>query len=197
MRRLIIFALSIVFALSLSAAALADYDCDTDYMEVMIEAVCEGDAERGTLAQSRRDEKIEELGLEHSSVSFEDLYYLSKIIYAEAGSLWLSDDWKMAVGEVVLNRVASPEFPNTVKSVIEAPGQYYGKNSSYFANLRTTKYITSLALRLLEGERVMGEPAVVFQSNGIQGSGVFWKLEDPLLGATYFCYSNHMDLYQG
>jgi len=197
LKRSITFALSIVIALTLSTTTLADYDSDTDYMAVMIEAVCEGDVEKGTLAQKRRDEKIEEQGLEFSGVSFEDLYYLSKIMYAEAGSLWLSDDWKMAVGEVVLNRVASPEFPDTVKSVIEAPGQYYGKNSSYFANLKTTEYITALAIRLLEGERVMGNPAVVFQSNGKQGGGVFWKLEDPQLGATYFCYSNHIELYEG
>lgn len=195
MKRLITFALSLVFALALSTATLADYDFETDYMAVMIEAACEGDVEKGTKAQDCRNEKIDGLGLDIIKVNFEDMYYLAKIMYAEAGSQWLSDEWKMAVGEVVLNRVASPEFPDTVKAVIEAPGQYYGKDSRYFANIKTTDYIANLAVRLLEGERVMGDPAVVFQSNGEQGSGVFWKLIDPLLGATYFCYSNHMELY--
>lgn len=36
-----------------------------------------------------------------------DLMLLAKVIYAEAGSDFLSDEWKMCVGEVVLNRVAS------------------------------------------------------------------------------------------
>ncbi|MCT4564920.1 MAG: cell wall hydrolase [Maledivibacter sp.] len=45
-----------------------------------------------------------------------DLYWLSRIIHAESGAE--SYEGKMAVGNVVLNRVYSREFPNTVKSVI-------------------------------------------------------------------------------
>jgi len=46
----------------------------------------------------------------------EDLYWLSRIIEAEAGAEPYSG--KVAVGSVVLNRKASPDFPNTVKGVI-------------------------------------------------------------------------------
>ena len=42
----------------------------------------------------------------------------------EAGSAWLSMEWKMAVGEVLLNRVASPEFPDTLAGCAFQPGQY-------------------------------------------------------------------------
>ena len=46
----------------------------------------------------------------------EDLYWLSRIISAESrGEPFLG---KMAVGTVVLNRVAHSDFPNTVKEVI-------------------------------------------------------------------------------
>jgi N-acetylmuramoyl-L-alanine amidase len=45
-----------------------------------------------------------------------DVYWLARIISAEARGESLKG--KMAVGNVVLNRVASAEFPNTVRSVV-------------------------------------------------------------------------------
>lgn len=45
-----------------------------------------------------------------------DLYWLSRIIHAEAEAE--SYEGKLAVGNVVLNRVNSKEFPSTVKGVI-------------------------------------------------------------------------------
>lgn len=53
---------------------------------------------------------------ENKSYSEDDLYWLSRIISAEAEGESL--DGKLAVGSVVLNRVKSPEFPNTVYGVI-------------------------------------------------------------------------------
>ena len=50
------------------------------------------------------------------SYSADDLYWLSRIIHAEARG---ESDWgKLAVGTVVLNRVKSSEFPNTIYGVI-------------------------------------------------------------------------------
>ncbi|WP_352418931.1 cell wall hydrolase [Proteiniborus sp.] len=45
-----------------------------------------------------------------------DLYWLSRIIQAEAGAEPYKG--KVAVGNVILNRVASNSFPNTIKNVI-------------------------------------------------------------------------------
>lgn len=45
-----------------------------------------------------------------------EVYWLSRIIYAESGAE--SFRGKIAVGNVVLNRVASPQFPNSVYGVI-------------------------------------------------------------------------------
>lgn len=50
------------------------------------------------------------------------LYWLSHIIYAESGNQPL--EGKIAVGNVVYNRVASPRFPNTVFEVIFQKGQF-------------------------------------------------------------------------
>ena len=51
-----------------------------------------------------------------------DLYWLSRIIYAESrGEPFVG---KLAVGTVVMNRVASTNHPNTIYGVIFAPGQF-------------------------------------------------------------------------
>ena len=185
--------LALLFLLGVSAAA--DYDPGTDYMAQMMAAVQRGDAAAGQEAEARRAEKIADMGLAYPIVSYEELDLLSRIIYAEAGSAWLPMDWKMAVGEVVLNRVASPEFPDTVREVLEQPGQYYGKNSRYFNSLKPSAECVEAALRLLEGARILGEPGVVFQSNYRLGSGVFLELKDRYLGSTYLCWSSHPELY--
>ena len=165
-------------------------------MARMLECAEANDLSAGLAAPRARDEKIAALGLPYQSIDFEELWLLSKIIHAEAGCAWLDLNWKMAVGEVVLNRVASPEFPNTMREVLEQPGQYYGKGSRYFECLRPSAESVEAALRLLEGERVLGESAVVFQSNYRLGSGVFLELRDSALGSTYLCLSSHPELYQ-
>ena len=170
------------------------YEADVNYSEAMISAAVAGDYVAGLAAQNARDEKIADMALDAKSYTFEDLMLISKIIYAEAGSEWLSDEWKMCVGEVVLNRVASPEFPNTIKEVLAQPGQYYGANSRYFNNLIPTERCVRAAVRLLNGERLL-EPSVVFQANFRQGSGACMSYYDKYLGWTYFCYSTHPELY--
>lgn len=47
-----------------------------------------------------------------------DVFWLSRLIYAESGSDACSDDLQLAVGSVVLNRVESDLYPNTIEQVI-------------------------------------------------------------------------------
>jgi len=205
MKRLITILPVIAMAFLLSGYAQAAYDdtvvnskedyADVDYASLMVTAAVTGDYEAGVAAQQSRDEKIVAMGLDEKSYTFEDLMLISKIIYAEAGSEWLSDEWKMCVGEVVLNRVASPEFPNTIKEVLEQPGQYYGANSRYFNNLLPSERCVTCAMRLLNGERLL-EPSVVFQANFTQGGGTHTAIYDKYLDLTYFCYSSNAKLYQ-
>ena len=168
---------------------------DVDYLEEMVCAAVEGDYEVGENAAQARNEKIEQFGLDETEIEFEDLYLLSKIMYAEAGSVWLPDDWKMCVGEVVLNRVESPEFADTIRDVLDSPGQYYPKGDPYFEDLRPSERCVRLAIRLLEGERVLDDPSVVFQANFKLGGGIHTEYMDEQLGASYFCYSIHPKLY--
>lgn len=52
----------------------------------------------------------------------DDLYWLSRIIYAESGNQPLSG--KISVGNVILNRVNSSLFPNTIYGVIFQKNQF-------------------------------------------------------------------------
>lgn len=187
MKKIISLIMAVVLIAMLQISSLAHFEPETNYMSQMIDAAQWGDVEAGAIAETSRDEKISELSMDYKHISFEDLYLLSKIIYAEAGSDWLSDEWKMSVGEVVLNRRDSSLFPDRIADVLNQPGQYYGAGSTYFNNLQPSRRCVELAQRLLEGERLM-ESNVVFQANFQQGSGVYRSYYDELLGWSYFCY---------
>ena len=168
-----------------------------DYAEIMQRCALVGDVETGRDAALRRDAKIDALGLDYGKVDFDELYLISKIITSEAGSYWIPREWKLSVGEVVLNRVSSPEFPDTVADVIYQRGQYHGSNSRYFQRLLPFEDCVEVAWALLNGERVLCDRSVVFQANFSQGGGTAVKYTDKLLGSTYFCYSAKPWLYEG
>ena len=153
-----------------------------------------GDRERGRLYERLRNAKIDALGLDAPYIAYDDLVLLAQVIHTEAGSAWLPDEWRLAVGEVVLNRVASPEFPDTLEEVVFQPGQYSAADRDWFEVLIPYRSCLEAALRLLGGERVLNDGRVVFQSGGRQG-GVALKLTDSVYGSTYFCYTNHPELY--
>lgn len=94
------------------------FSLSTDYMSKMCDAYFSGDYNAGCEAARKRNIKISYLGLNYMKYSYDEFILLSKVICSEAGSSWLPIDWKMAVGEVVLNRVAHPAFPNTIYNVI-------------------------------------------------------------------------------
>ena len=53
-----------------------------------------------------------------------DLDLLACVIYQEAGGNGSCDNCRRYVADIVLNRVADPRFPNTIKEVLTAAGQY-------------------------------------------------------------------------
>ena len=49
---------------------------------------------------------------------------LACVIYCEAGADYISDDTRRMVGDVVLNRVEDPRFPDTIEEVLTQRAQY-------------------------------------------------------------------------
>ena len=163
------------------------------YLLEMREAAKRADITAGRAAEEARSAALQ-AGGEGTPVSFDDLLLLSRVLDAMAGSDWLTDDFRMCVGEVVLNRVASPEFPDTLYGVVYQRGQYTVVNTARFSTIVPRQECVDCALRLLLGERHM-VPAVVYQADYLQGE-LFTMFPDRQLGATYFCLSSHLELYQ-
>ena len=126
--------------------------------------------------------RLQELYMEE----LKSLKILAKTIYGEAP--YCPMEHQLAVGCVVMNRVRHPSFPDTVEAVVASPGQY---NLSYvrdYDNLPEEFY--SLARMVLDGEYSIPEN-VVYQSNGPQGSGIWWESyvnTGYWASTTYFCY---------
>ena len=162
------------------------------YLLDMREAAETADVTEGRAAEKARNAALK-AGGEGEPVSFDDLLLLSRVLDAMAGSDWLTDDFRMCVGEVVLNRVASPEFPDTLHDVVYQRGQYTVVNTARFSTIVPRRECVDCALRLLLGERHM-VPAVVYQADYLQGE-LFTMFPDRQLGSTYFCLSSRLDLY--
>ena len=85
-----------------------------------------------------------------------DLYWLSRIISAESGGE--SMEGQIAVGNVVLNRVASREFPDTIPGVIfdRVDGVQFEPVSNGTVYKTPTAQAVEAARRVLAGEKVIG-----------------------------------------
>lgn len=109
----------------------------------------------------------------------EELYILAHVICGEAQSY--SDEEQLYVGSVVLNRVNSSRYPNTIKEVVFQKNQYAcTKDGNYYR--KPTERNWSNAKHLLENGSVLPSN-VVYQSGAKQGKGVYIKTS-----RHYYCY---------
>ena len=83
----------------------------------------------------------------------DDLYWLTRIIYAESGNQPL--DGQIAVGNVIMNRVKSPVFPNTVYEVIHQRNQFTPVRNGTI-NLTPDEEAEIAAKLVLEGVNTAG-----------------------------------------
>lgn len=114
--------------------------------------------------------------------SDEDVWFLSHVIAAECGADWCKDETLFWVGSVVLNRVESDRFPNTIKDVILSPGQY--STVSRLSQYEPSERVIEITYDLLNEGSVL-PPNVVYHANFTQGGGVHCESD-----TIYFCYIN-------
>lgn len=111
----------------------------------------------------------------------EELNMLSRIIFAEAGSDWITDEHQLAVGSVVLNRMADSRFPNTMRDVIFQEGQYTCTWDGNYYKDPNERAVNNAKYLLENGVTIPNN--VVWQSQGKQGKGLWKKIQNH-----YFCY---------
>lgn len=123
--------------------------------------------------------------LSKSSYTEDDLFYLAAAVCREAGGS--SEEIQLLVANVIINRVNSSRYPDTIYGVLTQYMQYgtmwkYGISFPKWADKKVKDQCYSVARRILDGERVCPSN-VVFQAEFKQGSGVYKQFD-----GFYFCY---------
>lgn len=116
----------------------------------------------------------EENLFEHS-----DVQLLAKLITAETGSS--SDQAQIAIASVVMNRVNSAKFPDTVFEVIYQKGQYSPTWNGSIDNEPDEQALKNALYVYQNGSQIPSN--VLYQSRYIQGSGIWAQID-----GNYFCY---------
>lgn len=88
-----------------------------------------------------------------------DTYLLAQIINAEAKGE--SYNGKVAVGNVIMNRVKHPDFPDTIKDVVYQRGQFSPVTDGSINNKPSDEAIQA-AKDVMNGKRVVGSQALYF-----------------------------------
>lgn len=107
----------------------------------------------------------------------EELEMIALVIYQEAGGDASSDETRLMVGTVVMNRVADSRFPDTIYEVLTQKSQYgllhwtgivWPERASYASEAHAVARAYECAERILLGERFLPED-VIFQAEFEQG----------------------------
>ena len=108
-------------------------------------------------------------GAEHDAM---DYYWLARIIHAESGGEAL--EGQIAVGNVVLNRVSSEDFPDSVPGVIfdDENGVQFEPVSNGSVTKEPTELSREAARRALAGENTAGDALYFFAPALSQGSWI-------------------------
>ena len=135
------------------------------------QAAREAQAMQQALEAEAAKEAKKQAVLAAAGVTEEDLYLLANIIYCEAGCEPYIG--KVAVGSVVMNRVASDKQPDTIREVIYAKGQFSPvRNGSLQRALDRSSADESCyqaALEALSGAKPVGDKLYFRRVNGRSG----------------------------
>ena len=119
----------------------------------------------------------------------EELEMLALVIYQESGADYCSDDTRLMVGTVVMNRIADPRFPDTMYEVVTEELAYgrlhwtgivWPPRARRQAEAHAVERAYTIAERILQGERTLPED-VIFQSEYVMGEIVAYS------DGLYFC----------
>ena len=119
-----------------------------------------------------------------------ELDFMAAAICQEAGGE--SRYVKVRVANVMVNRVLSDSFPNTIEGVLTQRGQYdlySGRNFPDWATEEMKDECYEVARNVLSGEERPFPEKVVFQAEFRQGNGTYEHCDSVLGGrGYYFCY---------
>lgn len=108
-----------------------------------------------------------------------NIWWLSCALYHECRGL--DDEAQIAVASVIMNRVKSDKFPNTIFEVLVQPGQYAFVNDEIIWGEPDERAIKNAEYVYWNGSQIPEN--VLFQAEFLQGSGVWKQIDNQ-----YFCF---------
>ena len=125
---------------------------ELDALQHIFGATVSYDSENAAVTVDTATKQLIEDG--ESFYNSHEIYWLSRIIYAEANGQPF--DGMIGVGNVVLNRVASGRFPNSVEGVVFEPGQFTPVDNGTIYNNPSSQAVRAAQL-CLEGVNTVGK----------------------------------------
>jgi len=200
---LILVTLTFIIIINSSAicSSVDKKENNINYMELVSKSIAEGDIDNAKYYISLRNDKILTIGLQdvYTTFTYDDVFNLAATAYQEAGcGVYVDDNEILAQCNVILNRVKSDLFPNTILDVLlqDNPPQYatFTYHGVYFVNrgnnqleLDAIARSYQIALRALNGEKAWNGYSyapdnLLYASRFVQGR-VWWQTPD----GTLFC----------
>lgn len=127
-----------------------------------------------------------------ASFSDEEVYLTAQLVHHEAHNQ--AYNGKVAIAEVVLNRINSRSFPNTIDKVIFQQGQF--TSNRRLKNIRPTEEEVRIAYNVLNGKlRVLNDSDVLYFRNPKITSGIAPDVEKNWGGLDYHSYIGEHAFY--
>ena len=107
------------------------------------------------------------------NITQSEIDLLEKLVYCEAGVEPISG--QIAVVNVVLNRLNSSEFPNTVTGVIMQNNQFSPVSNGAIYNVKPSEEVKQSVKRALNGEKTVSDDTVYFFATWVRSDHPIWN----------------------
>lgn len=142
-------------------------------------------SDENQIHDSIQDVKSTAVNNAFNTYSDEEVYLVAQLIYHEAHNQ--AYNGKVAIAEVVLNRVNSTAFPNKIEDVIFQSGQF--TSSRRLKNINPTDQEVRIAFNVLNGSlRVLNDSDVLYFRNPKITNNISAKIEKNWGSKEYFTH---------
>lgn len=131
----------------------------------------EAEEARKKAEEARREAEEKRRAARRIKCTEEDYQVLLRIVQAEAGIC--DAKGKILVADVIINRVLSDEFPDSVTAVVYAPSQFQPVSNGSINSVKVTAETIECVDRALEGEDY-SQGALYFMNRRGSGSAAAW-----------------------
>ena len=127
--------------------------------------------------------KVYTFGNSLTEISKEDFETLSHLVAAEAENQTLKA--QKAVAQVVINRMLSGKYPNTISGVIFDPGQFSCIDNGRYDRSKSNEKTDKAVLSVLRDRKVLPTSVIYFSSGKLYNGTYYAQIDDMYFGTEY------------